>query len=126
MYRDREGAFEYSIRRRTFRSGKTVWHWEVRRLTDNAFLKAGVSLRSHDAAKTAAFEAVLVAERALEPAPLSLAAKHLPVRQRGRDVPTVTGPNPDYATLLGMSVKDRRHQTLSTVPVARWRVRANA
>jgi len=56
MYENREGDFAYTIRRRTFRSGKTVWRWEVRRSED--FVDSGVSLRSHDAAETSALDAI--------------------------------------------------------------------
>jgi hypothetical protein len=31
LYENQEGDFAYTIRRRTFRGGKTVWRWEVRR-----------------------------------------------------------------------------------------------
>jgi hypothetical protein len=58
MYENREGEFLYTIRRRTFRSGKTVWRWEVRRGIENAFIDCGISLRSHDAAESSALNAV--------------------------------------------------------------------
>jgi hypothetical protein len=58
MYENREGDFVYTIRRRTFRGGKTVWRWEVRREIDNDFIDCGISLRSHDAAETSALDAV--------------------------------------------------------------------
>jgi hypothetical protein len=58
MYQNHEGDFVYTIRRRTFRSGKTVWRWEVRRSTGDDFLDSGVSLRSHDAAETSALGAI--------------------------------------------------------------------
>ena len=58
MYENHEGDFAYTIRRRTFRSGKTVWRWEVRRGVGNDFVESGVSLRSHDAAETSALDAI--------------------------------------------------------------------
>jgi hypothetical protein len=58
MYENHEGDFAYTIRRRTFRSGKTVWRWEVRRSTGDHFVDCGISLRSHDAAKTSALDAI--------------------------------------------------------------------
>jgi hypothetical protein len=58
MYENHEGDFAYTIRRRTFRSGKTVWRWEVRRGIGNDFVDSGISLRSHDAAKTSALDAI--------------------------------------------------------------------
>jgi hypothetical protein len=58
MYENREGEFAYTIRRRTFRGGKTVWRWEVRRGTQSEFVDCGVSLRSHDAAETSARGAI--------------------------------------------------------------------
>jgi len=56
MYENREGDFAYTIRRRTFRGGKTVWRWEVRR--SDYFVDSGVSLRSHDAAETSALDTI--------------------------------------------------------------------
>ena len=58
MYENQEGDFAYTIRRRTFRSGKTVWRWEVRRSTGDDFVDCGISLRSHDAAETSALDAI--------------------------------------------------------------------
>jgi hypothetical protein len=58
MYENREGDFAYTIRRRTFRSGKTVWRWEVRHSIGNDYVDAGISLRSHDAAETSALDAI--------------------------------------------------------------------
>jgi hypothetical protein len=58
MYENHEGDFAYTIRRRTFRSGKTVWRWEVRHSVGDNFVDAGVSLRSHDAAETSALDAI--------------------------------------------------------------------
>ena len=58
MYEKREGEFAYTIRRRTFRGGKTVWRWEVRRGTESEFVDCGTSLRSHDAAETSALHAI--------------------------------------------------------------------
>ena len=58
MYESREGDFAYTIRRRTFRSGKTVWRWEVRHTIGNYFVDSGISLRSHDAAETSALDAI--------------------------------------------------------------------
>jgi hypothetical protein len=58
MYENHEGDFAYTIRRRTFRSGKTVWRWEVRRSIGDAFVDCGISLRSHDAAETSALDAI--------------------------------------------------------------------
>jgi hypothetical protein len=58
MYESREGDFAYTIRRRTFRSGKTVWRWEVRHSTGDDFVDCGISLRSHDAAETSALNAI--------------------------------------------------------------------
>jgi hypothetical protein len=58
MYENREGEFAYTIRRRTFRGGKTVWRWEVRRGTESEFVDCGISLRSHDAAETSALDAI--------------------------------------------------------------------
>jgi hypothetical protein len=58
MYENQEGDFAYTIRRRTFRSGKTVWRWEVRRLIGDAFVDCGISLRSHDAAETSALDTI--------------------------------------------------------------------
>jgi hypothetical protein len=64
MYENHEGDFIYTIRRRTFRSGKTVWRWEVRRGADSEFIDCGISLRSHDAAETSALDAVHCQQRA--------------------------------------------------------------
>ena len=58
MYENREGDFAYTIRRRTFRSGKTVWRWEVRRIIGDDFVDCGISVRSHDAAETSALNAI--------------------------------------------------------------------
>jgi hypothetical protein len=58
MYENREGEFAYTIRRRTFRGGKTVWRWEVRHGTESEFVDCGISLRSHDAAETSALDAI--------------------------------------------------------------------
>lgn len=58
MYQNHEGDFAYTIRRRTFRSGKTVWRWEVRRSIGDDFVDCGISLRSHDAAETSALDAI--------------------------------------------------------------------
>ena len=58
MYENHEGDFAYTIRRRTFRSGKTVWRWEVRHSIGDNFLDSGISLRSHDAAETSALDAI--------------------------------------------------------------------
>ena len=58
MYENHEGDFAYTIRRRTFRSGKTVWRWEVRHSVGDNFVDSGVSLRSHDAAETSALDAI--------------------------------------------------------------------
>ena len=58
MYENQEGDFAYTIRRRTFRGGKTVWRWEVRSRIGDAFVDCGVSLRSHDAAETSALAAI--------------------------------------------------------------------
>jgi hypothetical protein len=57
MYEDRSGEYTYSIRRHTFRSGKTVWAWEVRH-SSGPYLDSGLSLRSLDAAKAAALTAI--------------------------------------------------------------------
>ena len=57
MYEDRKGDYTYSVRRHTFRSGKTVWAWEVRHWS-GPYLDAGISLRSLDAARRAALEAI--------------------------------------------------------------------
>ena len=58
MYENHEGDFVYTIRRRTFRSGKTVWRWEVRHSIGDNFLDSGISLRSRDAAETSALGAI--------------------------------------------------------------------
>jgi hypothetical protein len=58
MYENREGEFAYTIRRRTFRGGKTVWRWEVRRGTRSEFVDCGISLRSRNAAETSALGAI--------------------------------------------------------------------
>jgi hypothetical protein len=58
MYENREGEFAYTIRRRTFRGGKTVWRWEVRRGRESQFVDCGISMRSHDAAETSALDAI--------------------------------------------------------------------
>jgi hypothetical protein len=58
MYEAREGDFNYVIRRRSFRRGKTVWRWEARHAQSGVFLDAGSSIRSHDHAKTSALNAI--------------------------------------------------------------------
>jgi hypothetical protein len=35
MYENQEGNFAYTIRRRTFQGGRTVWRWEVRHSIDD-------------------------------------------------------------------------------------------
>jgi hypothetical protein len=60
MYEARNGDYTYSIRRHTFRSGKTVWAWEVRHWS-GPYLDSGISLLSLDAAKSAALEAISLA-----------------------------------------------------------------
>ena len=58
MYEKREGDFGYTIGRRTFRSGRTIRRWEVRRGPRKRFVDSGISLRSHDAAETSALDAI--------------------------------------------------------------------
>jgi hypothetical protein len=58
MYENRESGFAYTIRRRTFRGGRTVWRWEVRRDIGDDFVDCGISLRSHDAAETSALDTI--------------------------------------------------------------------
>jgi hypothetical protein len=58
MYENQEGDFAYTIRRRTFQGGRTVWRWEVRHSIDDYFVDCGISLRSHDAAETSALGAI--------------------------------------------------------------------
>jgi hypothetical protein len=36
----------------------TVWRWEVRRSIGDDFVNSGISLRSHDAAETAALNTI--------------------------------------------------------------------
>ena len=58
MYENHEGDFAYMIRRRELRGAKAVWHWEVRRRASHGFVECGISPRSHDAAETAALDAI--------------------------------------------------------------------
>ena len=58
MYENHAGDFAYTIRRRTFRGGRTVWRWEVRRSIGDLFIDCGISLRSHAAAESAALGAI--------------------------------------------------------------------
>jgi hypothetical protein len=64
MSEDQDGEFAYSVRQQTYRSGTTVWRWEVRHRDTGDVLDAGTSLRSHDAAKTAAKDAIFFATQA--------------------------------------------------------------
>lgn len=57
MFEAMEDGFAYTIRRHD-RDGGASWHWEVRELTSGRLTQAGVSGRSHDAAKTAALEVI--------------------------------------------------------------------
>jgi len=67
MYENQEGDFAYTIRRRTFRGGKTVWRWEVRRRISDVFVDCGISLRSHDAAETSALSAIFRGQFSQDP-----------------------------------------------------------
>ena len=64
MSEDQDGEFAYSVRQQTYRSGTTVWRWVVRHRSTGSVLDAGTSLRSHDAAETAAQDAIFFATQA--------------------------------------------------------------
>jgi hypothetical protein len=61
MSEEQESEFAYSVRQQTYRSGTTVWRWVVRHRGTGNVLDAGTSLRSHDAAETAAQDAIFFA-----------------------------------------------------------------
>jgi hypothetical protein len=84
MFEANEGDFAYGIRRRNSTTGGTSWHWEIRHRGTALVARAGYSVRSHDAAKTAALEAIFLASafrrRGSAAPPPNLSGRH--ARQR--------------------------------------------
>jgi hypothetical protein len=68
MYEGHEGEFSYSILRQRLASDQTGWTWQVRHSASGDIVNAGTSLRSHEHAKTAAFNAIWDVERKPGPA----------------------------------------------------------
>jgi hypothetical protein len=62
MYEDREGEFVFTIQRHRFSTGRASWMWRVCHVPSGCLVDAGSSPRSHDHAKTAAFNAIWDAE----------------------------------------------------------------
>jgi hypothetical protein len=60
MYDGQQGSYLYRVDRHALRSGKIVWSWEVRHRGGRQ-LVSGISLKSLDAAKRAALQAISAA-----------------------------------------------------------------
>jgi hypothetical protein len=66
MHPIEDGEFSHTIQLKRLKSGKLVWIWEVRKTFTGSILDRGVSVRSRDAAITAALAAVISAAQAAE------------------------------------------------------------
>jgi hypothetical protein len=60
MYDGQQGSYHYSVARHALRSGKIVWTWEVRH-REGRHVVSGICLKSLDAAKRAALQAISTA-----------------------------------------------------------------
>lgn len=67
MYDGQQGSYRYSVERHALRSGKIVWTWEVRH-REGHHLVSGICLKSLDAAKQAALQAISTAPFIFVPA----------------------------------------------------------
>ena len=73
MYDGQQGSYHYSVARHALRSGKIVWTWEVRH-REGRHLVSGICLKSLDAAKRAALQAISTA-------PFNSAGTEAPLRR---------------------------------------------
>ena len=67
-----DGEFSYTIEAKRFKSGQLAWIWEVRKICDGRIVERGASVRSREAARTAALETMSLAQvaaREQAPAP---------------------------------------------------------
>jgi hypothetical protein len=64
MHPIEDGEFSYTIQLKRLKKGKLVWIWEVRKTFTGSILDRGVSVRSRDAAITAALAVISAAQAA--------------------------------------------------------------
>lgn len=60
MYDGQQGSYHYSVARHALRSGKILWTWEVRH-REGRHLVSGLCLKSLDAARRTALQAISTA-----------------------------------------------------------------
>jgi hypothetical protein len=64
MHPIEDGECSYTIQLKRLKSGKLVWIWEIRKTFTGSILDRGVSVRSRDAAITAALAVISAAQAA--------------------------------------------------------------